>query len=273
MTDPVIELLADNVQPKPRRQTWHGGPTPVGAVRNVSADDAAWRPARGRHSIWELALHIAYWNYAVRRRIVGGSGERFPRSPANWPALPAVRSEAAWDADRELLRREHDRLVQAIRDVPRARLDTRPAGAKKWTYGELMTGIAQHDAYHTGQIQLLKRLRRGVGALAVATLLLAGCVGGPSSWPSLVTARPAQDVPERFVPEDRSLLLVPADTIAGSGCRSPMADPRDGTRLVMLRSVEDYADYEVPAGRYGVRENEVLRLACNTGRVAGIVRR
>jgi len=34
----------------------------------------------------------------------------------------------------------------------------RPAGATKWTYGELILGIAQHDAYHAGQIQLMKRL-------------------------------------------------------------------------------------------------------------------
>jgi uncharacterized damage-inducible protein DinB len=31
---------------------------------------------------------------------------------------------------------------------------------RKWTYGELIIGVAAHDAYHTGQIQLLKRLGR-----------------------------------------------------------------------------------------------------------------
>ena len=158
MIDPVIQLLADNVQPPPRRLGWHGGPTPPGAVRGVTAAAAAWRPAPGRHSIWELTLHIAYWNYAVRRRLGGEGPTRFPRSPSNWPAPPTRPSEAAWDADRALLREEHARLVDTIRAVPAARLGTRPAGAKKWTCGELITGIAQHDAYHTGQIQLLKRL-------------------------------------------------------------------------------------------------------------------
>lgn len=106
---------------------------------------------------------------------------------------------------------------------------------------------------------------------AAALLLPAACSVGPSSFPPLVSARPAQDVPERFVPVDSALVV--NDTISGSGCRSPMVDPRDGTRLIMNRSVEDYADYEAPAGRYGTRENELLRLACNTGRVAGIVDR
>ena len=33
-----------------------------------------------------------------------------------------------------------------------------PPASKRWTYGELIVGIAMHDAYHTGQIQLVKRL-------------------------------------------------------------------------------------------------------------------
>jgi hypothetical protein len=41
----------------------------------------------------------------------------------------------------------------------------------------------------------------------------------------------------------------------------------------MDRSARGLADYETPPGRYGVRENELLRLRCNTGEVLGIVRR
>ena len=154
----LVQLLADTIQPPPRRLSWHGGPTPVGALRNVDAAAARWRPHPARHSIWELALHIAYWKYAVRRRLSGGTGPRFPRAPANWPAMPAPADDAAWAADVALLRTEHGLLVRTVMAVPLARLGDRPAGARKWTYAELITGIAQHDTYHTGQIQLMKRL-------------------------------------------------------------------------------------------------------------------
>lgn len=116
------------------------------------------------------------------------------------------------------------------------------------------------------------RLRR-VLAIALAAAAPACSIGASGSFPSLVTARPAQDVPERFAPADSSLLLVPGDTIAGDGCRSPMRDPRDGTTLTMQRAQGGYADYEVPAGRYGVGDDELLRLVCNTGLVAGVVPR
>ena len=158
MASATARLLAENIQPAPGRRGWHGGPTPPGALRGVSAEMARWRPAPGRKCIWELALHIAYWKYAVRRKLEGGTGPKFPRSPANWPSLPAPADEAAWAADVALLRTEHARLASTVLGISPGRLGVKPPGAKLWTCGELIVGIAQHDAYHTGQMQLVKRL-------------------------------------------------------------------------------------------------------------------
>jgi uncharacterized damage-inducible protein DinB len=164
MSAAIQKLLSENLQPAPGRRGWHGGPTPVGALRGMTAEQASWRPAAARKNVWELALHIAYWDYAVRRRLEGARGEgrdeRFPRSPSNWPAVPAMADAAGWAADVRLLREEHARLVEAVRRVPPAWLARTPPGVRRWTYGELIVGIAQHDAYHTGQIQLVKRLWR-----------------------------------------------------------------------------------------------------------------
>lgn len=154
----IAELILENVQPRPGRGSWHGGPTAVGALRGVSAEQAAWMPAPGRKSIWQLALHIAYWKYAVRRRLEGGSGSRFARTPANWPKIPSPADARAWSEDVALLKREHELLVAVIAAVPLSRYDVPFPQGKRWTMGEMILGIAQHDAYHTGQIQLLKRL-------------------------------------------------------------------------------------------------------------------
>jgi len=118
---------------------------------------ACWRPTPQRRSIWELALHVAYWDYAVRRRLAAG-GPNFPRRPANFPHLPAEPTEGAWTRDRAVIAREHRLLVEAIEAVPVSRYHQRAPGSKRWTCGELILGIGQHDAYHTGQIQVIKRL-------------------------------------------------------------------------------------------------------------------
>ena len=158
MASPGMELLLWNLQPAPGRRNWHGGPSPVGALRGVTAAQAAWRPTPQRKSIWELALHIAYWKYTVRRHLEQGPQPRFARSPANFPRQPEPADEAAWAADVALLRSEHLRLAEAVRGVSESSLDQIPPAGRRWTYGELVLGIAAHDAYHTGQIQLLKRL-------------------------------------------------------------------------------------------------------------------
>ncbi len=158
MSAAPVTLLAEAIQPRAGGRSWHGGPTPLGALRGVTAEQARWSPGSRRKSIWALALHIAYWDYAVRRLLEGSPRGAFPRAPSNWPAPPERPDARAWSADVVLLKAEHDRLVEAARRMDPRRLDRRPPGSRRWTYGELLVGIAMHDAYHTGQIQLVKRL-------------------------------------------------------------------------------------------------------------------
>jgi hypothetical protein len=152
-----MALLVEAIQPRQGRQGWHGGPTPLGALRGVTAEQARWKPSARRKSIWTLTLHIAYWKYAVRRMLDGSRRGAFPRGPSNWPE-PERLDERSWADDIALLREEHERLVRAASTVEPAVLGRRPPASKRWTYGELIVGIAMHDAYHTGQIQLVKRL-------------------------------------------------------------------------------------------------------------------
>jgi uncharacterized damage-inducible protein DinB len=152
--DPVIELLLDMVDEAFDRAAWHG-PTLRGALRGVTAAQAGWRPARGRHSIRELTLHAAYWKYAVRRRLTGAPRGSFALEGSNWFAAPASR---AWKEDVRLLVEEHRLLRAAIAAYPAAALD-QPIDEKKQTAAFTIRGIAAHDLYHAGQIQLLKRLQ------------------------------------------------------------------------------------------------------------------
>lgn len=157
MTRDTLELMVNTISPK-RGRAWHGGVTAIGAVRGVPAALARWRPAPKRHSIWALTLHVAYWKYAVRRHLEAEGIPHFPRSPANWPVVPEPADERAWRADRALLADEDRLFAAAARGFLPSRLNRRPPGGKKWTYAEMIIGVAAHDAYHTGQIQLLKRL-------------------------------------------------------------------------------------------------------------------
>ena len=143
----LLAMLAEGFT----RSAWHG-PNLRQSLKGVNAKQAAWRPAHGRHNIWELALHTAYWKYAVRRKIDGGIRGSFALKGSNFFTRPekGKATEAAWRADLALLAKEHRALEQSVRRV----LTTNPSRRLL----RMLYGIAFHDVYHAGQIRLLRRL-------------------------------------------------------------------------------------------------------------------
>jgi len=155
---PEISLLLALLDEAYDRTAWHG-PNLRGALRGVTAEQAAWKPEPDRNSVWQLVLHCAYWKYAVRMRLLGG-GKRgsFGRRPSNWPALPVRFDAATWKADMALLDGEHTRLREAVASLPAGSLWERRG---KSTAARLIHGISAHDLYHAGQIRLLTKLSGG----------------------------------------------------------------------------------------------------------------
>jgi len=138
--------------------SWHG-PNLRGSLRGLSLTEAAWRPAPDRHNIWELVVHAAYWKYIGLRRLTRSARGSFVYKGSNWFPRPESASTAAWKADLAVLDATHRALREAVAAVPAARLGDQPAGGGVTTFA-LITGVAAHDVYHAGQIQLLKRLCR-----------------------------------------------------------------------------------------------------------------
>lgn len=154
---PEIALLLRNLDEAYEKKGWHG-PNLKGSLRGLSAAQAAWRPHPRRHSIAEVALHAAYWKYAVRRRLRGDERGSFPLKGSNWIPVAALTDED-WRRYVKLLDAEHRALRAAIAELPHSQLYVTPAGSKVSNV-TLIYGIAAHDLYHTGQIQLLKALQK-----------------------------------------------------------------------------------------------------------------
>lgn len=151
--DAEIRVLLDLIDEAFDKKSWHG-PNLRGAIHGVSPAEAAWRPAPGRHNIWELTLHAAYWKYVVRRRITGEKRGSFVLKGSNFFERPVEQTEAAWKQDAALLVAEHKALRGAVTQLPRGARD----GVKWRSMSHLIRGAAAHDLYHAGQIRLLRRL-------------------------------------------------------------------------------------------------------------------
>jgi hypothetical protein len=156
--NPLVAMLLEIVDQAFDHRSWHGT-TLRGSLRGLTPEEALWRPGPKRHNIWELTLHTAYWKYVVRRRLAGEAVGSFERKPSNWPEIPDPANGSAWKRDVGFLESEHRKLREVVRGLSPAELSLRsPRGV--WTYAEEIHGIAAHDLYHTGQIQLIKRLMR-----------------------------------------------------------------------------------------------------------------
>jgi DinB superfamily len=151
-----VRLLLEVFDQAYTAPSWHGTPL-KGAIRGVTARAALWRPGAKRHCIWDLVLHTAYWKCMVRRRLLRDPDISFPRDGANWLELPKVKNEATWRRDRALLDEQHRLLRRAIAGLDARHLNRR-GWHSRWPIKAEVYGIASHDLYHAGQIQILKRL-------------------------------------------------------------------------------------------------------------------
>lgn len=145
MNEAIAVLLA-NLDEAYERKSWHGTNL-RGAIRGLTPEDVLWRPAPTRLNIWELVAHAAYWKYAVRRKLTGEKRGTFPLKGSNFFPPDAC----SWRDLVAILDAEHRLLRSAVASLPRVDAKQR----------HLIAGIIAHDLYHTGQIQLVKRLMRG----------------------------------------------------------------------------------------------------------------
>lgn len=138
-------------------QAWHGTPL-RGLLRDLTPREAAARPIRGSHTIWELVLHITTWREVVIRRI---GGEPYGKLAAaeDWRAAPKA-TAAAWTRTLADLDRSQRRLLTAVGTLTDRRLTATVSGAA-YDFYVMLHGVLQHDLYHAGQIALIRnRLRK-----------------------------------------------------------------------------------------------------------------
>jgi uncharacterized damage-inducible protein DinB len=154
------ERLVDQFKRAHDGDPWHGSPI-KDILKGVTAEQAANRPPNGAHSIWEIVLHATGWRNEVARRATGAPAQE--PEPGDWPAVGDPTPQR-WAEALAALDASHVRLVDAIRGMSDAHMLTPtndPRNAALGTgvsYYELLHGIVQHDAYHAGQIAILKRV-------------------------------------------------------------------------------------------------------------------
>ncbi len=147
-----VARIEDELKQAFEGEAWHG-PSVLEVLADVTAEKAAARPLPDAHSIWEIVLHIAAWESAGRRRLLGDRAQL--SAEEDWPPVIDT-SEAAWTGTLDFLKNNHMELRSEISSLSESRLDE-PIIEGMSTVYRTLHGVIQHDLYHAGQIALLKK--------------------------------------------------------------------------------------------------------------------
>jgi len=117
-------------------------------IEGLTVDQATWKPAPDRHSIWDVLIHINFWKqYAIAA--VRETDKPDPEA-GNWTLAPADADETNWKKELERTRRMHEELKAIAAERDEDLFDTE----KKLS--NYIRQLICHDAYHAGQIGLLR---------------------------------------------------------------------------------------------------------------------
>ncbi len=161
MTNHLLAAALGQLEATQSGSPWYG-PSRESLLADITASEAATTLPGGAPSIWGLVLHMTAWTSEVTRRLDGAAAD----APAagDWPAVPTAATEAAWQRACRELSRAHAALLRVAAALPGRRWSLvvpRADGAEDGiTLADTVIGVAQHDAYHLGQVALMRRLLR-----------------------------------------------------------------------------------------------------------------
>lgn len=129
------------------------------AVKNLKPDLRGKRPQGLPHSPWELVEHMRIAQRDILDFCVADHYKEHRWPDDFWPPSPAPPDADAWDKCLESYRQDRETLQRLARD-PKIDLTaiTPHATRPEHTHARAILLIADHTAYHVGQLVLVRQL-------------------------------------------------------------------------------------------------------------------
>lgn len=126
----------------------------VETLQSISPKIAAQKIRPNSNSIWEIVNHLIAWRENVLQRV---KGKIMTTPDHNYFTAIEDLSETAWQQSLQDLATSQENWIDFLRELDETAL-AKIYPKNNHTYYEHIHGILHHDAYHLGQIVLLKKL-------------------------------------------------------------------------------------------------------------------
>jgi uncharacterized damage-inducible protein DinB len=153
MPDPLRAILAGVLDWKDAHATFDD------AVADFPAALRGVQPAGVPWSAWQLVEHMRIALHDILEFALPGEYHEMKWPDDYWPKHPAPPSDSAWDDSIASIRQQLAELKRLAED-PSIDLAARVphATAEHHTYARSVLLVADHNAYHVGQLVLVRRL-------------------------------------------------------------------------------------------------------------------
>jgi DinB family protein len=127
------------------------------AVKNLPEELRGKRPKGAEHSPWQILEHlrIAQWDILEFSRDAQHKSPKWPEE--YWPKRPAPPDEKAWDKSVRAFRKDLKALCALVADEKTDLFGKIPHGDGQTILREALL-TADHNAYHVGQLVLVRKL-------------------------------------------------------------------------------------------------------------------
>lgn len=127
------------------------------AVRDLPVHLRGVRPAGLPHSPWEIIEHIRIAQRDILNFSVGARYDKLEWPSDYWPPSSEPADREAWERSLTAIREDRGRLQELARDARFDLTDVTPHGTDQTYLRELLL-VLDHNAYHVGQLVLVRRL-------------------------------------------------------------------------------------------------------------------
>lgn len=128
-------------------------------LKNLTAEQAAWKPDALDNSIWGTLAHLNFYNERYLRRFKGE--EIPPAAGENSETFAGAdeASESAWQAETEKFDAIMSGWRSAIESATEEKLTQMVSKENQSPWWEVISKINAHNAHHGGQIVVIRKLQ------------------------------------------------------------------------------------------------------------------
>ena len=127
------------------------------AIEGLNFEQAAWKPIDDVNCIWETLSHLTYYNYAYLQRFQGIDYE-YDVTSNNETFSTGEYDEAHWQADIARFDAVMNEWRELIASADDTKFGERVSQQNSATWAQLIADVNAHNAYHAGQVIVLRKM-------------------------------------------------------------------------------------------------------------------